>query len=78
MHLAIDLRECLFRDLTTILLPPCLLLRPVPLQDTEYDDIKALVYVGGVCGIAEDMNSLSAGIVKKLKRVVGVVTVNNQ
>ena len=48
MRLAIDLQECLFRDLTTILVPPGLLLRPVPLQDTEYDNIKALVYVGGV------------------------------
>ena len=77
MCIAIDPQESLLRDLTTILLPLRLLFRPVPFQDTEYDDIVALVYVGGVCGITENMDFVGAGIVEELKRVVRIVAVDN-
>ena len=78
MCLTIDLQECFLCDLATILLPLRLLLSPVPLQDAEYNNIKTLVYMHGVCRIAEDMDFSGVGIVKELERVVGVVAINNQ
>lgn len=78
MRLAVDLQERLLRYLTTILLPLRLFLHPVSLQDTEYNNIKALIYVGGVRRIAKDMDLLSASIVKELEGVVRVMAIDNQ
>ena len=47
-------------------------------KDTKYNNIKALIDVGGVSWIAEDMDVVGAGIIKELKGVVGVVAINNR
>ena len=74
---AIDLQECLLCDLTTILLPLYFLFHPVPLQNTEYNNIEALICVGGVCRITKDMDLVGTSIIKELERVVRVVAIDN-
>ena len=74
----IDLQKCFLCDLTTIFLPLCFLLRPMSFQNTEYDNIKSLIYVCGVCRVAEDVDLMGAGIVEELKGVMGIMAINNQ
>jgi len=74
----IDCKKCFLRDLPSVFLPLSPLLRPALFEDAEDDNIKTLIYMGGVGWIAENMDAVLSGIVKELKGVVGVMAIDNK
>jgi len=54
------------------------LLTPAFLQDAEDDNIKALIYMSYVRGVAEDSNVVVMCIVEKFNCVMGVMAIHNK